>query len=203
MFLDETDTATEDVVADIVASAMFDNSQGSDLPTVIRRFIANNRDNIPKVIINIDDAVRFIQHSIVIKRLNLVKKEDIGTGKGAAHPAWNLYIHPPTTKQAELREWRNIIRRTIFVTGANKSGRTVKLFNCTICRSEDHPGGMCPYPSQRLWVTPTPPTASPALEAIINPPSTARTERSVTTGGRGAQQNIRGRATNTRGRVRP
>ena len=179
---------------------MFASTSGSELPTIMRRFIANYRDNIPETIRNLDDALRFIRTSITVKRLNLVKREDIGTGEGKTQPVWNIYMFPPSRNEEIMREWRSTIRRVVFVTDSNGAGRTMKTFSCTICRSEDHPGGMCPYPDQQGWKTPTP-TTSPALDAILGQTQITRNARTATRGGRGNQPSDCGRnATSRRGR---
>ena len=106
----------------------------------------NYRDKIPKAIKNLDNALCFICTLITVKRLNLIKKEDIGTGKGKTQPVWNIYMFPPLRNKEIMREWRHTIRRVVFMTDSNGADRTTKTFSCTICQSEDHPGRMCPYP---------------------------------------------------------
>ena len=86
VFIDESDKETEVAITNIVTNTMFASMSGSELQTIMRRFIANYRDNIPEAIKNLDDALRFIHTSITVKRLNLVKKEDIGTGEGKTQP---------------------------------------------------------------------------------------------------------------------
>jgi len=205
MFIGKNDAQTETEVARIVDTAMFSDDKPANLSTRVRRFIANHRDNVPKAIINIDDVLRFVCLSITVKRLNLLKREDIGTGVGKPTPVWNVYIFPPTKDQSAMREWREIIRKTGFVTAANRLGSTNRIFNCKICLSEDHPAGMCPYPSQRGWIAPTPPPTiapSPVVEAITNPVQPNRDARTSAHRGRGTQSNPRGRnATNRKGKV--
>ena len=158
IFLDESDKQSEQKVTEIVRNVLFPNEK-SDTGFAIRRIVANHKDNIPTPINNIETAIRYLRNSVKIKHLNLVKKEDIGTGEVLSHPAWNLYISPPSTNNAALREWRLLIQRTVFVTDTYGAGKTYRLFKCSICRSIDHPGGMCPYPAQQGW-TPATPTAS-------------------------------------------
>ena len=200
IFIDETFEQTETAVTNIVMNAMFADTSGSALPTIVRRFIANHRDNIPDTIKDIEDAIRFIRTSIIVKRIDLVKKEDIGTGEGRAQPVWNVYIFPPSKDEEAMREWRAYLRRTVFVTDSNGAGRTTKTFSCTTCRSEDHPSGMCPYPDQQDWKTPTP-TTSTVVEAILGPTHNTRENRTGNCGGRGSQMNGRGKnAISRRGR---
>ena len=204
MFIGKNDPQTETEVARIIDNAMFSDDKSVTLPTRIRRFIANHRDNVSDTIINIDDVLRFVRSSITVKHLNLLKKEDVGTGVGKPTPVWNVYIFPPTKDQVAMREWRGIIRKTRFVTAMNRSGSTNRIFNCTVCLSEDHPAGMCPYPSQRGWVAPTPlpTTAPPVVEATANPVQSNRDARTSTRRGRGAQSSSRGRnATNRKGKA--
>jgi len=195
LFVDENDIQSETAVSQIVTSTIFSDDGSSDLPNTIRRFVARNRDNIEDTIVNIDDALRFIRSSIRVKRLNLLKKDDIDTGLGKPSPVWNIYLFPPTTDQIAIREWRDIIRKTKFVTDVNNAGRTVKLFNCTVCHSEDHPAGMCPYPAQPGWTAPPPiPNAiPPAVATTSNPVQHTNDARTTTRRGRGGQSNTRSR----------
>jgi len=204
MFLDENDAQTEAVVSEIVANTLFSDDNKSTISTTIRRFIAKHRDNVSEDIINIDNVLRFIRSSIIVKRLNLLKRQDIGTGIGTPTPAWNVYLFPPTKDQPAMREWCDIIRKTRFTTVMNKEGTTAaKLFSCTTCLSVDHPAGMCPYPSQPDWISPTPaPAPTPTLPVVAPPVQTNRDNRAPPRGGRGATTNSRGRnATSRKGRT--
>jgi len=204
MFLDENDAQTEAVVSDIIANTLFSDDNRSAVSTTIRRFIAKHRDNVSEDIINIDDVLRFIRSSIIVKRLNLLKRQDIGTGVGTPTPAWNVYLFPPTKDQPAMREWCDIIRKTRFATVTNKEGTTAaKLFSCTTCLSIDHPAGMCPYPSQPGWTSPTPvPAPAPTLPVVAPPVQNNRDNRAPPRGGRGATTSNRGRnASSRRGRT--
>lgn len=193
IFLNESDKESEQKVTEIVCDTLFPTDK-SDTGLAIRRIVASHKDNIPTPINNIETAICFLRSSVRIKHLNLVKKEDIGTGEGSSHPAWNLYIFPPTTNNITLREWRTLIQRTTFVTNTNRAGKTLRLFKCSICRSIDHPGGTCPYPTQRGWTPPTP-TTSPTLVDLLNPPQPSNEQPNARNGnrGRGRTGNIRGR----------
>jgi hypothetical protein len=194
MFLDETDRQTESEVARIVEETLFPNTSDSNISSTIRRIVANYHDNIPIPNFNIDIFIRYLGKSIRVKRLNLVKKEDIGTGAGQSHPAWNIYIHPPTKTVPILREWRAVIRDTVFTTDSNDAGKTHKIFNCSTCRSIDHPGGMCPYPTLNGWVPPVS-ANSPALDNLINANQNRQDNRNGNRG-RGTAPNHRGRPRN-------
>ena len=161
----------------------------------------NKRDNLPAIITNLEDAIRFLQKSVSIHRFDLVKKEDIGTGEGKKQPVWNVYIFPPTRDHHALREWKDFIQRITFVTNSNGAGKTTRIFCCTVCRSEDHPGGMCPYPNQEGWIALTP-THSPTLENILNQPEPPQKGRYTSARGRGTSSN-RSRANNVRGGRNP
>jgi len=191
IFLDESDRETEELVENIVGETLFPNDNKLETGSTIRRFIAKNKDNIPALIQDIETTLRYLRSSIEVKCLNLVKKEDIGMGEGQSHPAWNVYIYPPSKNNAALREWRTTIQNTTFATDSNKAGKTFKLFRCAICRSIDHPGGMCPYPSQQGWIPPTPTVIDEILNAN-NPPRVNREAR-PNTRGRSAGPNGRGR----------
>ena len=197
IFLDETVQETEKAVAEAVAETLFDG-EGTETVTAVKRFIAKNKDNTPAVINNIEDTLRYIRKSITIRRMDLKKREDIGTGKGEGHPAWNLYIHPPTRDHAAMRTWRQLIRRTAFVTDSNNAGRTHKIFMCTTCRSIDHPGGMCPFPEKNNWIAPAP-THSQTLEDLLGPTPHGN-PHGPSTRGRGNRGNGRGRGNTGRGR---
>ena len=168
---------------------------------MIKRILVKYRDNLPAIITKLEDAIRYLRKSITVQRLDLVRKEDIGTGEGKVQPTWNVYIFPPTRNHLALREWRKFIRNITFITDSNGAGKTTKIFCCTTCRSEDHPGGMCPYPSLDGWIAPAP-AHSPALEGIINRPDSSQSGRNSNARGRGAPNN-RSRAHKSRGGRKP
>ena len=192
MFLDLKPPHTETMVNDIVAATLFEGDGDCETTMRVKRFLATNRDDVPTEYITMSDVVKYLRKTIVIERLELVKREDIGTGVGKTHPAWNIYIRPPTTKFDGLREWRDIIQRTSFITLSFSAGTTYRTFRCTVCRSENHPTGMCRYPDQVGWVKPSPP-ASAALEDTPSPTTTTQGGPSTSRGGRGAPNNGRGR----------
>ena len=137
----------------------------------IKCFIANNRDNFPTVIRSMDDALCYLHKLIMIQHFNLVRHKDIGTESGKSNPAWNIYMFPPTTNHHALHDWRTLISKIVFITDANGAGRSTKKFNCMVCQSIDHLGGMCPFTKQQGWNAPAP-TNSPALEDLLNPGQT-------------------------------
>ena len=197
VFINESDKEMEVTITNIVTNAMFVSTSRSELPTITRWFIVNYRDKIPKAIKNLDNTLRFICTLITVKRLNLIKKEDIGTGEGKTQPVWNIYMFPPSRNEEIMREWRHTIRRVVFMTDSNGVGRTMKTFSCTICQSEDHPGRMCPYPDQQGWKTPAP-TTSPVLDAILGQTQNTCDDRTAIQGGRGNQLSNWGRNTISR-----
>ena len=199
IFTEESNKETEDIVANAVAETLFDGT-GNETATAVRRFVANNKDNIPSVITNIEDTLRYLRKSITVQRMDLKRREDIGTGEGGDHPAWNVYICPPTKNHEALRTWRKLIRNTIFATDDYNAGRTYKIFMCTTCRSTDHPGGMCPFPKLNNWTAPTP-THSQTLEDLLNP-NPRGNPRGTGTRGRGTTTNGRGRGNGGRARGR-
>lgn len=194
MFFDEKEKESEKEVREIVGEALFSMTTSSDSTKTIRRFLGRHQDNIPKPIESMETTLRYLRSSIVIRRFNLLKKEDVGTGAGESYPAWNVYIQPPTTIPSALDEWRAAIQSFTFVTKEDGAGRTYKIFKCTVCRSSDHPGGLCPYPPHPKWASPTT-TTSLAAESLLNPPQQQNDNRNPATRGRG-----RGTASNQRGR---
>jgi hypothetical protein len=148
MFLDKTNSQSKEEVSAIVGETLFSTTTSTDATKAVRRFIAKFSNNTPTIAKDIEDVLRYLCHSIVICHLNLMKKEDIGTGEGRFHPVWNIYILPPTVNLVALFEWHTIICEVIFVMTDNSVGRMCKLFKCMVCQSEDYPTSMCPYPSQ-------------------------------------------------------
>ena len=168
IFTKETKEQTEWVVKGIVEQALFFGDENSATTTATKRMLANHRDKIPIPLnINVQEAIRYLVASTVVKRHDLVRKEDIGTGEGKGDPVWNVYIAPPTANHSVLLEWITMIRETKFVTTRHKAGEARKPFTCSVCHSEDHPGGMCRYPREPDWITPQPST-SPALSSLLN-----------------------------------
>lgn len=170
IFLDENDQQTEEKVKQIVTDTLFPPEPNSEPAKRIRCLVALNWNNIPDLLNGIEDTIYYLCKSVVIHRLNLVRREDMGMGGGESHPAWNVYISPLSMDNGVLRDWRNYIRSVTFVTDANMASKTFKIFKCTICHAKDHPGGMCPYPSVKNWFAPMPQT-SPILKSSTNPPT--------------------------------
>ena len=103
VFLDGTNTETETEVKGIVNHILFKGGEDSKPTMALKHVLATYRNNIPQPLnVSVQEAARFLQASAVIRHLDLVKREDIGTGEGKGHPAWNVYIAPPTTNQAAL-----------------------------------------------------------------------------------------------------
>ena len=167
IFIDESKSQTEFEVSKIVGDMLFTKNHDVNTATAVKRFIANNKDNLPNIIKCMDDALRYLRKSITIQRFDLVKRKDIGTESGKGNPAWNVYMYPPTTNHNALRDWRSLISKIVFITNENGAGRSTKKFSCMVCRSIDHPGGMCPFPKQQGWNAPAP-TNSPALDDLLN-----------------------------------
>lgn len=188
LFLDEKDKNSEEEVANIVGNTLFSTNDSSDTISHIKRFLAKYNDNIPATIKDVETTLRYLRSSITVRRLNLLKKENIGTGEGESYPAWNIYINPPTTNLQALTVWRNAIRKITFITKEDGAGRTYKEFRCTVCHSSDHPGGLCPYPSLENWLH-KPPLSSPALEALLNPAPNQDSQRVEPARGRNRNPN--------------
>lgn len=127
-----TPMETVEDVNNFVAHTLFEGGSNSETTRQIRRFLANCRDNIPDSFLPIDDTVKYLRKTITIEYLELVGRRDVGTGEGKGHPAWNLYIEPPTTSSEALQEWRKLIRRFDFVTMTNGAGLTYRNFRCTV-----------------------------------------------------------------------
>ena len=179
LFPRESKTESENEVKSIISKALFDDGESSQLAAGTKRLLStpNHRNNIPSPLNNsVQESSRFLKASIVIRRLDLVKKEDIGFDEAKGHPAWNVYIAPPTKDHNAFRKWVDLIRSVRFITKGNSAGTTKKIFTCSICRSKDHPGGMCPFPSTQGWSTPSPPCPSP-IEDIIPVPTSHPTSR--------------------------
>ena len=184
-----------------MGETLFSTTTSTEATKAVRRFIAKFSDNTPTIVKDIEVVLGYLRNSIVVRRLNLVKKEDIGTGEGRSHPAWNVYIFPPTVDQVALSEWRAIIRKVVFVTTDNGAGRTYKLFKCMVCQSIDHPTGMCPYPSQPDWSPPAS-TSSPVLNDLLNTTQPRGNGRSASNRGHNGNyhSNTRGGLNANRGR---
>lgn len=56
LFIKETNKEMEDLVTNTVTETLFDRT-GNETTTVVRRLIANNEDNIPSIINNIEDSL--------------------------------------------------------------------------------------------------------------------------------------------------
>ena len=127
-------------------------------------------------------------------------KDYCGTGKGKGHPAWNIYIAPPTKDQNALADWTITICKVWFITAANGAGKSRRIFLCLVCHSIDHPRGMCKFLTQTDWIAP-PPTIPPALEGILNPTPPNPTNQNATTRRNSNCTDACNRSNNTRGRA--
>ena len=194
VFLGLKPEQTEAEVNGIVADTLFEGVRDPETTMQVRRFLATYRDNVPDTFRSMDDTVKYLRKTIVVEHLELVRKEDIGTGGGKAHSAWNIYISPPTRNHQGLREWRSLIRKVSFVTPSNSAGRTYKIFRCSTCRSESHPGGMCRLPDQPGWKKP-PPTQAGASTNTPGPSTAGHVNALSNRGGRGIPSRSRGRPT--------
>ena len=205
IFLDGTKQDSVDTVTETVAETLFAAGEDDDETpsTKIRRFVVTFSDNIPGVVnTSLDEAVRYLRKSIVVRRLDLVGKQNINTGEGRSQPVWNVYITPPTKNPGALRSWHDFIRSLEFITDGHKSGTSPRTFCCKVCRAIDHPTGMCPYPSLRGWKAPAPPEAPLALDNTDDPlvlHNTRRTPRSRDTSNtRSNRGRTNGRGSRTR-----
>ena len=170
---------------------LFKGNHDLEATTRVKHFLVNNCDNISNTFTTMDKVVGYLSKTITVEHLDLVKKELIGTGEGKAHPAWNLYIYPPTLKVEGLHKWRDLVSDISFVTLSNRSGTTQRTFQCIVRRLENHPTGMCRLPDQHGWVMLPPPTQAtnnngpyPSITSYRGPP-THRGGRGNMTGGRG------------------
>ena len=162
----------ESQVRDIVEMTLFRGNHNSEATTRVKRFLVNNRDNISNTFTTMDEVVGYLSKTITVECLDLVKKELIGTSEGKVHPAWNLYMYPPTLKAEGLHKWRDLVSDMSFVTLSNRSGTTQRTFQCMVCRSENHPTGMCRLPDQPGWVTPPPPNQAATTNGSFPPMAT-------------------------------
>lgn len=200
LFPRESKGESETEVKNIISRALFDDGENSQLAAGTKRLLStpNHRNNVPPPLNNsVHDSSRFLKASIVIRRLDLVKKEDIGFDEAKGHPAWNVYIAPPTKDHEAFKKWVDLIRSARLITKGNGAGLTKKIFTCSICRSKDHPGGMCPFPSTEGWSTPTPPRPPP-IDDIIIPISRPTSRNEVVR--RSSARAIASRPNNARGR---
>ena len=202
-FFETSPSQTKVDVDEIIAATLFEGGNTSRTVMRVKRFLAAYRDNIPEPFGDIDNTVRFLRKSIMVEHLELVRKADVGTGGGKGHPAWNVYIHPPTADPDRLHEWKKLIRSTDFVTLDKGTGTTHKIFHCTVCRSENHPGGMCRLPNRLGWVKP-PSQQSETLNKVLAANTPDPNEAGPSRGARGGRNGGRGRSgTPGRGRAAP
>lgn len=136
--------------------------------------------------------VKYLHRTIVIEYLELASRWNVGAGGVRDHPAWNLYIEPPTTSPEGLYEWRRPIRRIDFVTTVNRAGSTHRIFYCMVCQSENHPSGVPALPGQPGWVKPTS-QQSAALTELLNANGANPNDSQPNRGGRGGWNRGRGR----------
>ena len=116
----------------------------SDTSLHIVEFIRKNCDNINKQLTR-EDARLFIQNSVQVFVHSVVYPKKKITG-----PVYHVYIHPPTTNPALLKNWRDFIAGLEFYAGIYGLGSRYEYpWKCIHCKSIDHLTSLCPL-TERL-----------------------------------------------------
>ena len=131
-----------DRVRKSVVDLLFDKP--SDTSLRIAEFIRKNHDNINEQLTG-EDARLFIRNSVQVFAHSVVYPKKKITG-----PVYNVYIHPPTTDPALLKNWRDFITGLEYYAGIYGLGSRYEYpWKCIHCKSIDHLTSLCPL-TERL-----------------------------------------------------
>ncbi|KIJ41272.1 hypothetical protein M422DRAFT_255780 [Sphaerobolus stellatus SS14] len=159
-------------------------------------FIRKYHDNIPPPP-NVNDNVSLHIVNYVLNSVNIKLLKIIENGLDVA--LFNVYVHPPSKILKHHAKWLALLRGNVY-TMTEGAGSPLKVpYNCSVCRGEDHPTGLCAFTRLPGWIDCTQATTTNDAE---DDDLTMTIEAGSSRGGRGrnhgAYQNANGRGRNNR-----
>jgi len=109
---------------------------------VIKQFIVSHNNNIPCPIIT-GLITNIILDTLQVKSFHVI--ED-----GQRIKIFNVYIIPPTREPQRYAQWIGLLKNLTYVS-IYGTGIPCDSFHCNICKAQDHPAGLCPYPLLPEW----------------------------------------------------
>ncbi len=149
-------TTHTDDVCQIVHSVWHDDATGSFLNSIIEDFPQGERADANQAI------SRFIA-SMWVTFLPVKKSGNI------LAPHFNVYANcSPILRQDVWIRLRDYLAGRVYASSMLGNGTTeIAPYNCGICRSVDHPTGLCPFPNIKGW-------NGPRKRSIIENPRASR-----------------------------
>ncbi|KIJ42703.1 hypothetical protein M422DRAFT_254145 [Sphaerobolus stellatus SS14] len=159
-------------------------------------FIHKYHDNIPPPP-NDDDNISIHVVSYVLNSVNVKLLKIIENGLDVA--LFNVYVHPPSKILKHHAKWLALLRGNMY-TMTEGAGSPLKVpYNCSVCRGEDHPTGLCAFTKLPGWIDRSQAATTNDTE---EDDLTMTIEAGSSRGGRGrncgAYQNSNGRGRNSR-----
>lgn len=113
-------------------------------------FTTSDRGNIPSALSPLQ-ALQYVLASMVVKPLELLRP-----GGLVPITIFNVYMINPSNLEQTHNEWITGIHSVLLHTTFHGSARARSSFFCPRCKSIDHPGGLCPFPTREGWEGPPP-----------------------------------------------
>ncbi|KIJ48463.1 hypothetical protein M422DRAFT_247800 [Sphaerobolus stellatus SS14] len=157
-------------------------------------FIRKYHDNIPPPP-NADDnvsthVVDYILNSINVKLLKIIEN-------GLDVALFNIYIYPPSKILKHHAKWLALLRGNVYTMTEGARSPLKTPYNCSICRGEDHPTGLCAFTKLPGWIDRSQAAAAMNVEGDdLTLSIEAGSSRGNRNRGRGAYPNSNGRGRN-------
>jgi hypothetical protein len=155
----------------------------------IDNFIRITRDAAPPALTPSQVKERIID-SIQVVGLDYANPGNTGTFT----TIWNVYLSSPTNNPTYHEEWISILLENEYTGEFEGQGIPYLPLPCSVCKSNDHTTGVCPFPQLPGWRVHT--------SLLENGPTIATTRRtnSTATQGEGRGRGRSGQPTRGRGR---
>ncbi|TFK63675.1 hypothetical protein BDN72DRAFT_927404 [Pluteus cervinus] len=158
----------------------------------IKAFIERHNDNIAPGVKG--GIIGSTMTSITISPLRVF------TGSQKTIPLFNFYINSPTNDPDLYEKWLEHLRKKAY-TSIYGTGRPRNDYHCNICKTWDHPAGLCAYPECPGWLGPTHPTHPSTVTSAADEYNRQPASRGGSNGGRKPAYAGRGRRGRGRGRT--
>ncbi|KIJ25005.1 hypothetical protein M422DRAFT_274111 [Sphaerobolus stellatus SS14] len=117
--------------------------------TAFSGFIRKYHDNIPPPP-NVNDNVSIHVVNYVLNSINVKLLKIIENGLNVA--LFNVYVHPPSKILKHHTKWLALLRGNVYTMTEGASSPLKVPYNCSVCRGEDHPTGLCAFTKLPGWI---------------------------------------------------
>ncbi|PPR01212.1 hypothetical protein CVT24_006122 [Panaeolus cyanescens] len=179
---------SEAIVRSIVMSAMRENIR------TIKSYIANNYNNVPlDQRTNAEQATEWVINSTRVTSFFTTNKSN------QPSPIFNVYISPPAYDHVGYSRWIEMLGSITYSGPQGVAHIRDPPFHCSLCKSSDHPTGLCEYPQLPNWPIPYNPPVTATTSAPSDIAGTTTTHDAHTNQTRGGRGGGRGRGGRGRG----